>query len=214
MVKREFYGAYRRIWNYLTLTTLVLLIWLISVPTWNYMFSVIIQAEDPSAVTYILHVSVPFYVAYAYSVVLQAVLISVGLTRYVFYECLIVNFIYYGIVYGLYLAGVFEATLEFIILMFGIGLVTCLLIDVIFYLHSMRTSPKMIIPIRNGKPLGAMKAPFLLCEQCTLRKLSISCPSAPSSSTAWQSPCRCPSPPPLLCGNIISGLEMTHSSKR
>jgi hypothetical protein len=74
-------------------------------------------------------------------VIIQAVLISVGKTRYIFYECLIVNFVYYGIVYGLYTAGVFEATLEFIILMFGIGLIVCLAIDVAFYLYSMKDIP-------------------------------------------------------------------------
>ncbi len=142
MVKREFYGGYRRIWNYLALTTLVLVIWLISVPLWDLMFSEIIRADEPSEIIHILYMSVPFYVAYAYSVILQAVLISVGKTRYIFYECLIVNFVYYGIVYGLYLAGVFEATLEFIILMFGIGLVVCLAIDVAFYLYSMRDIPE------------------------------------------------------------------------
>ena len=142
LVKREFYKGYRRIWNYLALTTMVLLIWLISVPAWDFMFSDIIRAEDPSAITYILYMSVPFYVAYAYSVILQSVLISVGLTRYVFYECLIVNFIYYGIVYGLYLIGVFEATLEFIILMFGIGLVVCLAIDTAFFLYSAKNIPE------------------------------------------------------------------------
>ena len=142
MLKREYYRGYRRIWNYLALTTLVLVIWLISVPFWNFMFSDIITAEDPSAITHILYLSVPFYVAYAYSVIFQAVLISVGKTRYIFYECLIVNFVYYGIVYGLYLAGVFEATMEFIILMFGIGLIVCLAIDIAFYLYSIKSIPK------------------------------------------------------------------------
>lgn len=142
MLKREFYRGYRRIWNYLALTTLVLVIWLISVPFWNFMFSDIIVAEDPSAITHILYLSVPFYVAYAYSVILQAVLISVGKTRYIFYECLIVNFVYYGIVYGLYLAGVFKATMEFIILMFGIGLVVCLAIDAVLYIYSMKDIPE------------------------------------------------------------------------
>ena len=142
MVKREFYRGYARIWNYLALTTMILVIWLISVPLWGYMFSDVIQAEDPSAITHILYLSVPFYVAYAYSVILQAVMISVGKTRYIFYECLIVNFVYYGIVYGLYLMGVFEATMEFAILMFGVGLVVCLVLDVAFYVYSMN----------NGRP--------------------------------------------------------------
>ena len=142
MLKREYYNGYRRIWNYLVLTIIVLVIWLISVPFWDFMFREVIQSEDPSAITHILYLSVPFYVFYAFSVILQAVLISVGKMRYIFYECLIVNFVYYGIVYGLYLAGVFEATLEFIICMFGVGLAVCLAIDVAFYLYSMRDIPE------------------------------------------------------------------------
>ena len=141
MLKREFYRGYARIWNYLALTTLVLVIWLVSVPFWNIMFTDIIQSNDPSAIVGILYLSVPFYVAYAYSVILQAILISVGLTRYIFYECLIVNFVYYGIVYGLYLVGVFEASLEFVILMFGVGLIVSLALDVILYLYSKTKIP-------------------------------------------------------------------------
>ncbi len=142
MLKREYYRGYRRIWNYLALTVAVLVIWLLSVPCWDLMFRNVIRAEDPGAITGILYLSVPFYVAYAFSVVLQAVLISVGKTKYIFYECLLVNFVYYGIVYGLYLLGVFEATMEFVILMFGFGLVVCLVLDVFFYLHSMKDIPE------------------------------------------------------------------------
>lgn len=155
MLKREYYRGYRRIWNYLALTTIVLVIWLIIVPFWNFMFSDIIIAEDPSAITHILYLSVPFYVAYAYSVILQAVLISVGKTRYIFYECLIVNFVYYGIVYGLYLAGVFEATLEFIILMFGFGLVVCLILDALLYLYSMKDIPEEFLGDETTKLIKA-----------------------------------------------------------
>ena len=141
MLKREFYYGYRRIWNYLALTTLVLFIWLISVPLWEPMFTEVIDMDDPSAVLDILYKSVPFYVAYAFSVILQSVLISVGKTNYVFYECLFVNFVYYGIVYGLFLAGVFTASMDFIILMFGVGLVVCLVIDVMLFLYSKKDVP-------------------------------------------------------------------------
>ena len=141
MLKREYYNGYRRIWNYLALTGVILLVWLASVPFWGFMFGDIIGMEDPSAVLDILYKSVPFYVAYALSVILQAVLISVGRTDYIFYECLFVNFVYYGIVYGLFLAGVFTASMDFIILMFGIGLVVCLVIDVMLYTHSKKRIP-------------------------------------------------------------------------
>jgi len=141
MIKREYYNGYRRIWNYVLLTCAVILIWFITVPLWAVMYTDIIPMEDPSDVLDILYMSVPFYIAYAFSVVIQAVLISVGKTNYIFYECLFVNFVYYGIVYGLFLAGVFTASMDFIILMFGIGLVVCLVIDTFLYLYSKKNIP-------------------------------------------------------------------------
>jgi len=141
MLKKEYFNGYKRIWNYLAVTFVVLLIWLLSVPLWEFMFSDIIGMDDPSAVLDILYKSVPFYTAYAFSVIIQAVLISVGRTDYIFYECLFVNFVYYGIVYGLFLAGVFTASMDFIILMFGVGLVVCLVIDVMLYLYSKKDIP-------------------------------------------------------------------------
>ena len=141
MLKREFYNGYKRIWNYLALTFVVLAVWLVSVPFWSVLFSDVIGMEDPSAVLDILYKSVPFYVAYALSVIIQSVLISVGKTNYIFYECLFVNFVYYGMVYGLFLAGVFTASMDFIILMFGVGLVVCLVIDTALYLYSKREIP-------------------------------------------------------------------------
>ena len=136
MLKREFYNGYKRIWNYLALTGVVLVVWLVSVPLWNVLFTDVIGMEDPSAVLDILYKSVPFYVAYALSVIIQSVLISVGKTNLIFYECLFVNFVYYGIVYGLFLAGVFTASMDFIILMFGVGLVVCLVLDTLLYMYS------------------------------------------------------------------------------
>jgi len=35
MVKREYFNGYRRIWNYLALVTVILVLWLISVPLWD-----------------------------------------------------------------------------------------------------------------------------------------------------------------------------------
>ena len=141
MLKREFYNGYNRIWNYLALTGLFLAIWLISVPLWEPLFTNVIGMEDPSAVLDILYKSVPFYIAYAFSTILRSVLISVGRTDYIFYERLFVNFVYYGIVYGLFLAGVFTASMDFIIVMFGMGLVVCLAIDAFLYLYSKKKIP-------------------------------------------------------------------------
>jgi len=141
MVKREYFNGYRRVWNYLGLSGLAVIAWLISIPLWGPMFSAVIGAEDPDAILDILYKLVPFYVPYAASVVLQGVLVSVGRTDYLLCEAAIVNGVYYGILYGLYLMGFFEADMDFVILLFGFGMVACLLLDVVFYLRSRRFVP-------------------------------------------------------------------------
>lgn len=65
MVKREYYNGYNRIWNYLALTGIVLLVWLISIPLWGVMFRDVIGAEDADTILSILYKLVPFYIAYA-----------------------------------------------------------------------------------------------------------------------------------------------------
>lgn len=107
MLKREYYNGYKRIYNYLILTVLVIILWGLSVPLWKFMFGNIILVDNPNEILDILYKSMPFYVCYAFCVIIQSVLISVGKTNYIFYECLIVNFVYYGIMYLLVKIGFF-----------------------------------------------------------------------------------------------------------
>ncbi len=41
----------------------------------------------------------------------------------------------------MYLLGVFEASLDFVIYMFGVGLIVCLIIDAMLYLYSKNSIP-------------------------------------------------------------------------
>lgn len=136
MVKREYYNGYCRIWNYLSLTGIVVLVWIASIPLWGVMFIDVIGAEDAETILGILYKLVPFYVAYALSVVFQGVLTSIGRTDYLFMESAFVNLVYYGIMYGLFQAGMFEASIDHVIMLFGFGMVLCMILDIIFYLRS------------------------------------------------------------------------------
>lgn len=140
MVKREYYNGYNRVWNYLALTGMVIIVWVISIPLWGIMFGEVIGAEDVDTILGILCKLVPFYVPYALSVVFQGVLTSVGRTDYLLLESAFVNIVYYGIMYGLFLAGVFTASMDFVILLFGFGMVVCLLLDIGFFLRSRRVA--------------------------------------------------------------------------
>lgn len=138
MVKREYFNGYNRVWNYLGLTGIVILVWLVSIPLWGVMFRDVIGAEDIDAILGILYKLVPFYIPYALSVVFQGVLTSVGRTDYLLMESAFVNIVYYSILYGLFLAGVFTASMDFVIMLFGFGMVVCVLLDIGFFLYSKR----------------------------------------------------------------------------
>ena len=138
IVKRDYYRGYTRIFNYLTLVGVIVLIWLCTVPSWGFMFTDIVQASDPKGILNILYLAVPFYVAYALAAVFDGILISVGKVKYIFGISLIVNIGYYGIIYSMFLFGFFEATIPIIIMMFGGGMVVHLIFSVMFYLHSKR----------------------------------------------------------------------------
>jgi len=142
IVKRDYYKGYTRIYNYLVLVGIIVLVWLCIVPLWSFMFTAVVQADDPQGILNILYLAVPFYVAYAFAAVIDGVLISVGKVRYIFWISLIVNIGYYGIVYSMFLLGVFETTIPFIITMFGGGMVVHLVFSVLFFLHSKRNLPK------------------------------------------------------------------------
>ena len=138
IVKRDYYGGYLKIYNYLAMVALIMVIWVCSVPLWNTMFTEIVQADDPQGIMNILYLAVPFYATYAFAVVFDSVLVSIGKIKYIFGISMIVNIGYYGIVYSMFLAGMFEATIPFIIMMFGFGMVVHLVFSVLFYLHSKR----------------------------------------------------------------------------
>lgn len=129
MVRRESYQGYRRTVMYIALMILILATWAVSVPFWGCVFWNIVYTEDPDTVLNLLYKLVPFYSAYAFSMVFQGVLVGTGRTDLVFLENVIINTVYYGAVYGLFLYGIFSMDMDSIILMFVGGMVFCMLLD-------------------------------------------------------------------------------------
>jgi len=136
IIRRDYEQGYLRVRRYLQFVLMVIGIWLLSVPLWSIMFENVIVANDPQAILNILYIAMPFYVVYAVSTVFYNIFVATGRTHFNFIISIIVNIGYYGIVYGLYLLGYFEPTVDFIIMMFGFGMVVNAIISVIFYIFS------------------------------------------------------------------------------
>ena len=100
------------------------LAWLCFIPALNPFLTCVMGIENADTIKHIVIVLMPFYLAYNYTVLLDSLLIGYGKTQYCFAVSVIVNLIYYPIVYGLALKGVFTPNITFICMMFGFGMVT------------------------------------------------------------------------------------------
>lgn len=105
--------------------------WVLSIPLWEpfYRFAEnLSNAEEIFAITIKL---VPFYIAYTGSSIIDSIFIGLGKTAYNMINSLLVNLVYYGVFYGLYLARAIVFDMDSIILMFGFGMVFHFIISLV-----------------------------------------------------------------------------------
>lgn len=109
------------------------LVWLCFIPMLNPFLKNIMGIENFEAIKHILLILLPFYLAYNYTVLFDNILIGYGKTQYCFAISAIVNLIYYPIIYGLMLKGIFTPSITFICMMFGFGMVLHLVCSVVCF---------------------------------------------------------------------------------
>lgn len=109
--------------SYCFVSCVCVVFWELSIPLWKpfYCFAEnLSSAEEIFSITIKL---VPFYIAYAGSSIIDNIFIGLGKTAYNMLNSLLVNLVYYGIFYGLYLTRSIVFDMDTIILMFGLGMV-------------------------------------------------------------------------------------------
>ncbi len=97
--------------------------WLCFIPVLNPFLKNIMGIEDYEVIKHILILLIPFYLAYSYTVLFDNILTGYGKTQYCFIVSVIVNLVYYPVMYGLLLKGIFVPGITFICVMFGFGMV-------------------------------------------------------------------------------------------
>lgn len=108
-------------------------VWALSAPFWHWFIQKGMAAENADSILRIVCPSVVFYLAYIPSAFIDGWFVSKGKTWCLAVISAAVNLVYYGILYGLFRRGVFEASMAFVIRMFGWGMVVHLLLSVILY---------------------------------------------------------------------------------
>lgn len=117
--------------NYYAVAFFGFLLWAITVPLWTPFFRYAQRIENAEEIFLITAKLVPFYVAYAGCAIIDSIFVGLGKTVCTAVNSLIINLIYYGIFYILYITHAIEFTMNTIILMFGFGMVAHLIISVI-----------------------------------------------------------------------------------
>lgn len=130
-------------WKYLAG---ILLLWIVSMPFWKAFINGP-MASNGKEIVRIVYPLIPFYVTYLVSAVIDGWFISKGKTLYNAVNSVIVNIGYYGIVYVLFKQGVFTMNMNFIVMMFGFGMVVHMIGSIIMYRLELR---KTNISIAKG----------------------------------------------------------------
>ena len=133
VIRRDCKDGYNNLkqFNYYFVAFIVIVLWILSVPLWIPFYRYAESLTNAREIFLITIKLVPFYIAYAASAIIDNIFIGLGKTIYNAINSLIINIVYYGIFYVLYLTNRLTFTLNTIIIMFGFGIVTHLVISII-----------------------------------------------------------------------------------
>ena len=109
--------------GYLVLVSIFAIIWLISIPLWKPFLQYVMNVEEYETVFKIVLLETGFYITFLFnSCIFDSTFYGIGKTNYMLIQSMCIDGFYYGVMFVLYLTGVFVPTLLGICLMFGMAL--------------------------------------------------------------------------------------------
>ena len=108
--------------GYFGMTSVIVILWALSIPLWKPFLRDIMQLGNYNDVFNIALVSVGFYVLFAYNNVIDSIFYGIGKTKYMLFQSVIINTVFYGSLFGLYATGIYQPTLMLIAVMFAAGI--------------------------------------------------------------------------------------------
>ncbi|MDE6245600.1 MAG: hypothetical protein K2M50_08090 [Treponemataceae bacterium] len=117
--------------NYYFIAAIVVAVWAMTIPLWTPFFRHAENLSNASEIFAIVIKLAPFYVAYMGCAIIDNIFVGLGKTMYNAINSLLVNFVYYGIFFILYLTNTIAFTMDTIIVMFGFGMVAHLAISLL-----------------------------------------------------------------------------------
>ena len=124
--------------GYFTITAIISALWFISIPVWKPFMTCILGFTEVDKLFNLVLLLIGFYVLYAVQNVFDSTFYGLGKTKYMLFESVVTNAVYYGIAFILYAAGVWTPTLTGIALLFGIGNAFDSLVSLAAYLYLLK----------------------------------------------------------------------------
>ena len=117
--------------NYLMIVAFSIITWIITIPLWKPFLRYVERIDNYQDIFSIIIKLWPFYIAYSLCIIPDSIFIGKGKTQYNAINSILVNFVYYGIWFILYIANSIQFNMLTIIMMFGFGMVFHLIISVV-----------------------------------------------------------------------------------
>lgn len=125
--------------GYICLASIFVVFWLVSIPLWKPFLQYIMNVAEYETVYKIALLETPFYMTYIFNIcIFDGTFYGLGKTNYMLIQSICIDGVYYGIVFLLYLTGVFVPTLFGICLMFGIGMALDFIPAMILYMRLLK----------------------------------------------------------------------------
>ncbi len=119
--------------GYFNLTIIFVLIWAITLPLWKPFMQHVLQLPNYKDVHFIVLISVGFYVLFALNNVIDSIFYGLGKTNLMLFQSLVINTVFYGLMFILFQTGVFQPNLTLIALMFATGTALDSILTMILY---------------------------------------------------------------------------------
>lgn len=125
--------------GYIALTSIFAGIWLLSIPLWKPFLQYVMNVAEYETVFKIVLIETGFYITFLFnSCICDSTFYGLGKTNYMLIQSLCIDGFYYGVMFVLYLTGIFVPTLLGIALMFGIGMTLDFIPTLVLYIRLLK----------------------------------------------------------------------------
>jgi hypothetical protein len=125
--------------GHLCLVCIFAVLWLISIPIWKPFLKYVMNVSEYETVFKIVLIQTGFYITFLFnSCIFDSTFYGLGKTNFMLIQSVCIDGLYYGIIFILYVKGVFVPSLIGISLMFGIGMLLDFIPTMLLYVYMLK----------------------------------------------------------------------------